>query len=122
MAEIIIKNMKMPEKCADCPLWNAEREACQHPDTPAVENPCGEALLIDCPLKERPTVLYLCDRRDPTCSTCLGPCNATKNIEHAAGFVRTAFGDYADLKLFMRKHQRSWDDQAIATKKVPIDD
>lgn len=120
MAEIIIKNIKMPERCADCPLWNAEREACQHPDTPVVENPCGEALLIDCPLEEKPTVLYLCDRRNPECISCSPPCNATTNIEHAIGFVRARLGpEYVDERVFMKEYERPWDDQYIIKEKMP---
>ena len=118
---ITINGIEMPTTCADCPFCDYEEAHCLAAnDKPTTERRYNEREPW-CPLEEVPTVLYLCDRRDPTCLLCCGPCNATKNVEHAAGFVRTACGEYADMKLFMKKHQRAWDDQAIATTKEPND-
>lgn len=51
MADLIIKNMDMPEKCADCPLWRADGEFCCIPNVPFEINPYGERKLDDCPLR-----------------------------------------------------------------------
>lgn len=44
-------------------------------------------------------VLYLCDRRDPACRYCDDICRATKNIEHAVGFVRQFDKEYVDERI-----------------------
>ena len=43
-------------------------------------------------------VLYLCDRRDPTCEMCDDICNSTQNVEHACGFERI-YDTYADVRI-----------------------
>ena len=48
---IIINGMDVPERCADCPLWNAEHEMCLHPGVPLDDNFCGENILDGCPIK-----------------------------------------------------------------------
>ena len=108
---IMINDMKMPTRCADCPLWNAEQEFCVWPAVPLTENPYGERKLDECPLEEPAKVLYLCDRRDPTCISCNPPCNATKNVEHAVGFVRSNYGtEYVDERIYKPEYQRPYDE------------
>ena len=50
-------------------------------------------------------VIYLCDRRDD-CKHCDDLCNATKNVEHAVGFVKGAFGEYRDERIDLPENKR----------------
>ena len=64
--------------------------------------------------EEKPTVLYICDRR--ACAVCHRECSHTKNINHAENFSRE-YGAYIeggigherkDLRLQMRKLRRAF--------------
>ena len=60
----------------------------------------GCAVLLDRVTAENEKrVLYLCDRRDPACRCCDDICNATKNVEHAVGFVRQFDKEYVDERI-----------------------
>ena len=50
-------------------------------------------------------VIYLCDRRDD-CKHCDDLCNATKNVEHAVGFVKGAFGEYRDERIDLPENKK----------------
>ena len=108
---IIINGMDMPKNCAECPFCDYEEVHC----LAAKDKPTSERRYNErepwCPLEEPAKVLYLCDRRDPTCISCNPPCNATKNVEHAVGFVRSNYGtEYVDERIYKPEYQRPYDE------------